>query len=63
MEASVAITLIDLALRVWPKVQERIAAGEVSKEEQAQLLAKYNELASNLDQHFSGPEWEVNPKI
>jgi hypothetical protein len=51
-----ALTLVEELL---PKLSELKANGEISAEQQAALLAKYNSLKARADGQFAGPEWQV----
>jgi hypothetical protein len=51
-----SINLIETAL---PAIQQAVNNGQISVEQQAQLLARYNSLKAKADGQFSGPEWAV----
>ena len=37
------------------------ASGEITAEQQQELLNKYNSLKNKADGQFAGPEWQVRP--
>jgi len=37
------------------------ASGEITAEQQQELLDKYNSLKNKADGQFAGPEWQVRP--
>jgi hypothetical protein len=53
---SAALSLVESLI---PKIAEWTKQGDISPEQQAELLAKYNSLRSRADGQFTGPEWEV----
>ena len=42
-------------------VLKTLNGGDITAEQQAALRARYENLRDNLDQQFSGPEWQVEP--
>ena len=50
---------LSLAEQLLPLIDQLSAKGEVSAEQQAELLAKYNSLKTQADGQFSGPAWQV----
>lgn len=50
--------IIALANEAIPQVRAMFDRGEITKEQQEKLLADYQNLRDNLDDFFSGPEWE-----
>lgn len=48
-----------LAETLIPRVADLVKTGEVTKAEQAEVLNRYTALREKLNEHFAGPEWEV----
>lgn len=48
-----------LAETLAPQIAALVASGEVTKEQQAQILARYQALKDKANEHFAGPEWEI----
>ena len=42
-----------------PLLQQAVQAGEITVDQQSELLAKYVSLKNRADGQFSGPEWKV----
>lgn len=57
--ANAALSLLEQLL---PLIDGLAAKGEVTPEQQAELLAKYNSLKTQADGQFTGTAWQVEPK-
>lgn len=44
-----------------PKIQQLGLTGQITKEKQQALLARYTALKAAGDQAFSGSEWQITP--
>jgi hypothetical protein len=49
---------ITLAETLIPRVQELFRKGEITAEQQQEVLRRYNSLKAKADGQFSGPEWQ-----
>ena len=61
MPVALILGLMDLLKIAVPAIQKEVNAGNVTIEQQKQVLDAYNDLRANLDQHFEGPEWDIEP--
>lgn len=52
---------IQLVEALLPLIQQLAQKGDISVDQQAQLLARYNSLKAKADGQFSGPEWQITP--
>lgn len=50
---------LSLAEQLIPLVNDAVQKGQISVEDQAAVLAKYNSLKAKADGQFSGPAWQV----
>ena len=50
---------LDITTRLLPLIDQLAAKGEVTPEQQAELLARYNSLKTQADGQFTGPAWQV----
>lgn len=55
--ANAALSLVETLI---PKIQEWVQTGEITADQQADLLARYNSLKNKADGQFSGPEWKLS---
>jgi hypothetical protein len=56
---TLAIAALDFLEKIMPSITSLKISGQITTEEQSQLHAKLNNLRSQIDSQFSGPEWEV----
>jgi hypothetical protein len=56
--ANAAISLLEQLL---PAINGMVKSGQVTADEQAQLLARYQKFKDAGDEAFSGPEWVFSP--
>jgi hypothetical protein len=54
--ANAALTLLEQLL---PKIQQSVAKGDVTVEEQRAVHERYAALRATGDAAFSGPEWQI----
>lgn len=52
------LALVDALL---PELQKLQLKGEITVEQQEQVLARYHSLRARADGQFSGPEWQIDP--
>lgn len=50
---------LQLAETLIPIIAAKVQSGEVSANEQAAILNRYQALRDATAQHFTGPEWQV----
>lgn len=50
---------LSLAEKLLPLIDQLAAKGEVTPEQQAELLARYNSLKTQADGQFTGPAWQL----
>jgi hypothetical protein len=50
---------LDITTQLLPLINQLAAKGEVTPEQQAELLARYNSLKTQADGQFTGPAWQV----
>lgn len=55
---SAALSLVEAGL---PLIEGFVQSGQMTVEQQAALLAKYNSLKIAADGQFSGPAWQITP--
>lgn len=53
--------LLALVENLLPKVKELADGGEITKEKQDEIRARYDKLAGNMDEAFGGDHWKVRP--
>jgi len=53
---------IDIAEKLLPLVSQLKADGQITADQQADILARFESLKAKADGQFSGPEWQVDPK-
>jgi|GEM_PF-2748735 len=53
---------ITLTQTLLPVIAQMKNDGQITAEQQAELLAKYNSLRAQADGQFSGPQWQVSGK-
>lgn len=58
----ISITTLAIAVlrQAIPAIQDMVKKGQISPEQQAQVLADYKSLINESNGQFSGPEWEVS---
>ncbi len=49
---------LTLAENLIPSISAAFANGEITAEQQAEVLARFNALKDKADEHFTGPEWQ-----
>ncbi len=54
--ANAAMSLMEALV---PQIRNLVSRGEITVEQQQELLKKYNSLKTQADGQFTGPEWEV----
>jgi hypothetical protein len=65
LTAKVAIAAINAGIALieslLPVIQRLRLAGEVSVDEQREVLGRYQSLKERADGQFKGPEWQIEP--
>jgi hypothetical protein len=59
-ELALAMAALELAEKLWPRINDAIQRGEVTVEEQAALKARIDSLRARSDGQFRGAEWLVS---
>lgn len=49
-----------LSNALLPSLQAAVSSGDVTPEQQAEVLAKFEALRDNAAAKFSGPEWQLS---
>lgn len=60
-EIALALAALQLAKQAVPVLQNAFKSGDVTIEQQKEVLDAYNALSDDLDAAFSGPEWKIEP--
>lgn len=60
-EIAFALGLLNLLRIMGPKIAEAVKSGQVPVEKQKEIRAAYDSLTTDMDAHFTGPEWEIEP--
>lgn len=55
---TLALLILQLAVKAVPIIEAKIAAGDVAPEEQLKIRAAYLAYRDAMDKAFDGPEWE-----
>lgn len=58
---ALALMALQLAKLAVPVLQDAFKSGDVTIEQQKEVLDAYNALSDDLDAAFSGPEWKIEP--
>ena len=56
---SLATVAIDLVEKLLPAIEQLRLRGEITAEQQQQVLSRYQSLRTRADGQFSGPEWQI----
>lgn len=51
--------LFSMTEELLPQLSKMSKDGQITPEQQAKLIARYNSLKTRADGQFSGPEWKI----
>lgn len=58
-ELTLAVAALQLLEKLAPVIQQRLAAGQITPEQQSVVRTQYEQFRRNHDAAFTGPEWTV----
>lgn len=58
---AVATAAFEIAEKMAPHIKAAFERGEITAQQQAEILAKYESLQKNFAANFSAPHWQKSP--